>query len=123
MHSHLNHILEIEPNFLSGEDDHAHDDDITSVSFEIEGDVNPQKFMPWIQSVVQTDGVDILRSKGIIAMANDPFRFVYQGVHMLMSGDKQRAWREGEKRVSRIVFIGRNLNVEKLRAGFFNCKA
>jgi G3E family GTPase len=119
----LNHILEIEPNFLSGEDDHDHDDDITSVSFEIDGDVDPEKFMPWIHDVVQKDGVDILRSKGIIAMANDPFRFVYQGVHMLLSGDRQRAWREGEKRVSRIVFIGRNLDVEKLREGFFRCRA
>jgi G3E family GTPase len=56
--------------------------------------------------------------KGIIAFGDDPDRFVVQSVHMLLEGDHQRPWREGEARTSRLVFIGRNLPKEALRAGF-----
>ena len=49
---------------------------------------------------------------------NDPRRFVFQGVHMILDGDHQRAWKDGEKRDSKLVFIGRNLPEEKIRKGF-----
>ncbi|MBY0420990.1 MAG: GTP-binding protein, partial [Parvularculaceae bacterium] len=62
-------------------------------------------------------------SKGIIALSNEPRRFVYQGVHMQLDFDFQRAWREGEKRLSRIVFIGRNLDRDALQSGFEACAA
>jgi G3E family GTPase len=42
---------------------------------------------------------------------------------MLIEGDHQRAWREGEKRQSRLVFIGRNLDREKLERTFAACAA
>ena len=48
---------------------------------------------------------------------------MFQGVHMILDGDHQRAWKDGEKRDSRIVFIGRNLPEEKIRAGFESCIA
>ena len=55
--------------------------------------------------------------KGIIAFGDDPDRFVVQSVHMLLEGNHQRPWKEGEARTSRLVFIGRNLPKEALRAG------
>jgi G3E family GTPase len=64
---------------------------------------------------------DILRMKGILAMKDDPDRFVIQGVHMLMEGDHQRPWKTGERRESRLVFIGRDLPTEILRGGFAAC--
>jgi G3E family GTPase len=48
---------------------------------------------------------------------------VFQGVHMILDGDHQRPWREGEQRNSRLVFIGRNLPEEKIRTGFESCVA
>jgi G3E family GTPase len=102
---------------------HYHDEDMESVSFQIDGDVDPEKFMPWINDVVQKDGPDILRSKGILAFLNEPKRFVFQGVHMILDGDVQREWRAEEKRVSRIVFIGRKLKKDELREGFLACAA
>jgi G3E family GTPase len=48
---------------------------------------------------------------------------VFQGVHMILDGDHQRPWKEGEKRESRIVFIGRQLPEEKIREGFAGCVA
>jgi G3E family GTPase len=67
---------------------------------------------------VQRDGPDILRCKGIVAFRDEPKRFVFQGVHMILDGDLQRDWRPDEKRESRLVFIGRNLKADDIRAGF-----
>ena len=119
----LDRILELEPEFLEAGHHHHHDEEMQSMSIEIDGDVDPDKFMPWINDVVQRDGPDILRSKGILAFTNEPKRFVYQGVHMILDGDLQRDWRPDEKRTSKIVFIGRHLKTDELRKGFLACKA
>jgi G3E family GTPase len=108
----LERILDIEPGFLTEHHDHAHND----------GSMDPQKFVPWIQNVTQRFGADILRMKGIIAMENDNQRFVIQGVHMLIEGDSQQPWKTGEKRQTRLVFIGRNLPKDLLRDGFERCR-
>ena len=118
----LERILKIEPDFL-GEDTHEHDDDITSVSVSSETPVDPYLFMPWLRNLTATKGQDILRLKGIIAFPNEPKRFVVQSVHMLLDGDVQNDWAEGEARVSRLVFIGRNLDREELEQGFNDCRA
>ena len=107
--------------------DHApkilHDEEMQSVSIVLEGPVNPDLFLPWINEIVQRDGVDILRSKGILAFPNEAKRYVFQGVHMILDGDLQREWKPEEKRTSRIVFIGRRLKQDELRAGFMACAA
>ena len=102
---------------------HYHDEDMHSLALTIDGDVDPEKFLPWIQDYVQREGGDILRSKGILAFKDEPRRFVYQGVHMMMDGDLQRAWKPEEKRQSRIVFIGRKLKEDEIRSGFMACAA
>ena len=102
---------------------HFHDEDMHSLSLTIDGDVDPELFLPWIQDYVQREGGDILRSKGILAFKGEPRRFVYQGVHMMMDGDLQREWKKGEHRQSRIVFIGRRLKEGEIREGFMACAA
>jgi G3E family GTPase len=146
----LQRILEIEPDFLNVEDEHDHDHDdhehghhdhgheahghghglkhyhdeeMQSLSITLEGDVDPEKFLPWVNDYVQKEGLSILRSKGILAFKDEPKRFVYQGVHMMLDGDLQREWKPDEKRVSRIVFIGRHLKEDEIRAGFLACAA
>ncbi|HUI20071.1 MAG TPA: GTP-binding protein [Methylocella sp.] len=114
----LDRILEVEPDFLTGFHDHEHDDHVSSLSLVADRPLDPERFLPWIQEVIQTLGADILRMKGIIAFRDDPDRFVIQGVHMLLEGDRQRPWKLNEARTSRLVFIGRNLPEEVLRAGF-----
>src|SRR6266446_9648164 len=76
-----------------------------------------------IEDVTQNFGIDILRMKGIIAMKGDDERFVIQGVHMLIEGNRQRPWKTGEKRESRLVFIGRDLPKDELTRGFEACRA
>ena len=136
----LDRILEIEPDFLV-EDDHGHDhdhhhdhghghglkhyhdEDMQSVAMAHDGEVDPQKFMPWLNDLVQREGGKILRSKGILAFKGEPKRFVFQGVHMMLDGDVQRDWQPDEKRLSKFVFIGRDLPAEKIRQGFQACFA
>ncbi|MDP3320577.1 MAG: GTP-binding protein [Bosea sp. (in: a-proteobacteria)] len=119
----LDRILDIEPDFLESGHHHHHSDEVRSMSFTIPGDVDPEKFMPWINDVSQAQGPNILRSKGILAFKGEPRRFVFQGVHMILDGDLQRDWKEGETRSSRLVFIGRDLNENELRQGFEACAA
>ena len=85
--------------------------------------MNHEKFFPWINKLTQIDGPDILRLKGIVAFAGDDDRFVVQGVHMIVEGDHQRPWHDDEKRETRLVFIGRNLDQEKIERSFQACVA
>ena len=138
----LDRILEIEPEFLGGQHDHDHDHDhdhahhhhdgglkhyhdeeMQSVSLKFDKPLDPDKFFPWIQDLVQTEGPNILRCKGILSFKDDDERFVFQGVHMILDGDHQRPWQQGEKRESRIIFIGRRLPEDKIREGFAGCVA
>ncbi len=130
-HQHHAHDHECGPDCGHDHHDHdhggalkaIHDEEIQSVSFRIDGDVNPELFMPWINKIVQDMGPDILRSKGIMSFPNEPKRFVFQGVHMILDGDLQREWKPGEKRESKLVFIGRKLKQDELRRGFMACAA
>jgi G3E family GTPase len=118
----LKRILADEPDFLAEDHDHHHSE-VASVSLTTERPIDPDKFFPWRQGVTTTQGPDILRLKGILAMKGDDERYVVQGVHMLLEGDHQRPWREGEARQSRLVFIGRKLDAAALRDGFNACAA
>lgn len=118
----LDRVLEIEPDLLS-EDDHEHDQDITSVSLSSERALDPRRFMPWLRELTATRGPDILRLKGIIAFPEEPKRFVVQGVHMLLEADLQRDWLPTDPRTSRLIFIGRNLDRDALQASFEACVA
>ena len=100
---------------------HYHDEDMQSLSLRTSKPLDPTKFMPWLQGLVQAEGQKILRSKGILAFTNDDDRYVFQGVHMMLEGDHQRKWKDGEPRESRLVFIGRELPEQLIRDGFESC--
>ena len=144
----LDRILDLEPEFLEGDGHdhdhhhdhhghdrdhkhahhhgglkHYHDEDMQSISLRSDQPLDPDKFFPWVQDLVQKEGPNILRCKGILAFKDDDQRFVFQGVHMILDGDHQRPWKDGEKRDSRIVFIGRNLPGKKIAEGFESCIA
>jgi G3E family GTPase len=148
----LDRILEIEPEFLEADDrdhhhdhghdhdhdhehghhahdhpaggfKHYHDEEMQSVSLKLDKPLDPDKFFPWVQTLVQEEGQNILRCKGILSFKGDPKRFVFQGVHMILDGDHQREWNADEERLSRIVFIGRKLSEPSIRAGFESCLA
>lgn len=119
----LDRILDIEPDFLEPGHHHHHSEDISSIAVTVSGEINPEKFMPWINEFTQLRGPDLLRCKGILAFKNEPRRFVFQGVHMILDGDLQRDWRDDETRQSKMVFIGRNLNRQDIEAAVEACRA
>ncbi len=145
----LDRILDIEPEFLTADESghdhhhdhdhhrdhghdhhhhhgglkHYHDEDMQSIALKSDKPLDPDKFFPWVQNLVATEGKDILRCKGILSFKDDPERFVFQGVHMILDGDHQRKWQDGERRDSRLIFIGRKLPEQKIRQGFESCVA
>jgi len=103
--------------------DHVAESGISSISLTSQRPVNGNKVTAWLNNVLQTRGPDILRAKGILDVAGEERRLVFQAVHMILEGDFQGPWREGDKRYSRMVFIGRNLDEAALRQGFEACAA
>ena len=118
----LDRVLAHAPDFLTS-DEHEHDDDIASVSFELEQPLDAERFNAWMSALLAEQGNDILRTKGILSYSNDHRPFAFQAVHMMADGQFLAGWREGDRRVSRLVFIGRNLNRPRLRRGFESCQA
>lgn len=102
--------------------DHEHDDEVSSVGITLPGDLNEKKLNSWLSEVLATQGADIFRMKGVLSIKGDPHRFVFQGVHMLFDGRADRAWGPKERHNS-LIFIGRNLDREKLTKGFTKCLA
>ena len=149
----LERILTLEPQFLNpahGEEGHVHDEDcdhdhghdhdhhdhnhgdhagrlhledIRGVSLRLDRPVDGTRMTKWLNDLLAEQGADILRAKGIIDVAGEPRRLVFQAVHMMLEGDLQQPWTEGETRESRMVFIGRNLDEAALKAGFERCAA
>ena len=146
----LDRILDLEPEFLNpahGEDGHVHDEhcghahgdsahhdhaqgghahedqDIQGVSLTSERPLDGQKVTQWLDTLLQRRGPDILRAKGILDVKGEDRRLVFQAVHMIMEGDLQRPWKAAERRYSRMVFIGRNLDQAALEAGLRRCEA
>ncbi|WP_297800205.1 GTP-binding protein [uncultured Brevundimonas sp.] len=102
---------------------HNHHDDIKGYSFSLDRPLNGAKFTAWLDKLLGEQGQNILRAKGIIDVAGEDRRLVFQAVHMILEGDLQEPWGENERRWSRAVFIGRDLNEAELKAGFEACAA
>jgi G3E family GTPase len=102
---------------------HAHEDDIKGIALSLDRPLDGQKFTQWLDLLLGSQGQNILRAKGIIDVKGEDRRLVFQAVHMILEGDLQKPWGEKERRWSRAVFIGRDLDEADLRAGFEACAA
>ena len=116
----LEQALEIDPEFL-GEDAHEHDESVFSFAIVESGEVDLEKLNAWLTELLQTQGPNIFRMKGILNVAGEDNRFVFQGVHMIFDGRPDRPWKPEESRKNELVFIGRNLDSKQLRQDFQDC--
>jgi G3E family GTPase len=116
----LNRALEIDPQFL-GEEAHEHDETVTSIALVESGSVDGEKLNRWIGKLLRDQGQDIFRTKGILNIAGEENRFVFQGVHMLFEGRPDRPWKPNEIPKNELVFIGRNLDEVQLKQDFRAC--
>ena len=140
----LNAKLEIDPEFLSadtahGHDHHdhghdhvhdehcdhphhhAHDDDVKSFVFRAERPFAPAKLEDFLGSIVQVYGPKMLRYKGVLYMKGSDRKVIFQGVHQLMGSDLGPKWVAGEKKLSKMVFIGIDLPRDILLQGLEGC--
>lgn len=146
----LDRVLEMEPHFLENENshvehedhhehahcgeectdpthdhslhghDHHHDESITSVGIEADGDCDGRKLNAWISELLRVKGQDIFRMKGVFSVKGTKDRVIFQGVHMLLDAATVLAWGDAPRK-NRLVFIGRNLDRAELHAGFTDC--
>ena len=136
----LNAKLEIDPDFLTAEaahehhdhahdehcdhpHHHAHDDDVKSFVFRSDRPFNPTKLEDFLGAIVQVYGPKMLRYKGVLYMKGTDKKVIFQGVHQLMGSDLGPKWLPGEKKGSKMVFIGIDLPKEILLQGMEGCLA
>jgi G3E family GTPase len=144
----LNAKLEIDPEFLNADDHahpahdhghdheghdhaegehcdhphhHAHDDDVKSFVFRADKAFNPAKLEDFLGAIVQVYGPKMLRYKGVLYMKGSDKKVIFQGVHQLMGSDLGPKWMPGEKKQSKMVFIGIDLPKEILLQGLEQC--
>ena len=139
----LNATLEIDPEFLTvqGHDHHhgheghdhgpgeacdhphhhAHDDDVKSFAFKSERAFSPTKLEDFLAAIVQVYGPKMLRYKGVLFMKGSDKKVIFQGVHQMMGSDLGPKWAPGEKKASKLVFIGIDLPKEILLQGLEGC--
>ena len=136
----LNAKLDIDPDFLT-EDDHAHhdhehgencdhpshghgaghhhhhDDDVKSFVFRSDRAFDPARLEDFLGAIVNIYGPRMLRYKGVLNMAGTDRKVIFQGVHQLMGSDLGPRWGDGEKKASKMVFIGIDLPKDILLQG------
>ena len=123
----LDRVLKMEPGFLAeaadGAHHHHHDSNISSVGIHEAGELDLMKLNEWVSTFLRTRGSDIYRMKGVFAIEGLECKFVFQGVHMIFDGKpmEEAPWKEGEEKVNRAVFIGRNLDKDAIMASFRSC--
>ncbi|KAJ0427832.1 putative cobW/HypB/UreG, nucleotide-binding domain, cobalamin (vitamin B12) biosynthesis CobW [Helianthus annuus] len=101
--------------------DHKHDSAVSSVSIVSEGTLDLDELDDWLERLVEEKGDDLYRMKGVLSVSDSETRYVFQGVHSTLDGCPGKPWGPDEKRVNKLVFIGRNLDESALRKGFKGC--
>ncbi len=117
----LEAVLEREPDFLATGHHHHHNNAISSFAFTTHGEFEAARLDEFFGALVQVYGEDMLRYKGLLAVAGQSRQIILQGVHQLVATNVGRPWADNEARESRIVFIGRNLPREIFEKGLRQC--
>ena len=99
---------------------HEHEGDITSASIVCPGTIDPDKFNNWLRMLLIMEGMDVFRAKGILNTKNSDKRYIFQSVYMLFEGRFEDSW-DNRPKENKMVFIGRNLNKERLENGIQSC--
>ena len=102
--------------------EHSHDSKVSSASIELPGAFNVSKLNSWLEEFLLENGPDIYRMKGVVAIEDQDYRFVFQGVHMIFGSQKGAEWGD-QTPFNRLVFIGKNLDESFIRASLEKCLA
>ena len=83
---------------------------IVSEGFTVEGELDEQKFVYWIQGILQYNSASVFRIKGILSIKGKKNKLIFQSVRQFFLVEDGEEWKEGEQRFTKLVFIGRKLN-------------
>ena len=101
---------------------HHHDEEITSIGISDPRALDPKKLDEWLGYLLQSQGADIFRMKGVLNIKGEERRYVFHGVHMMFDSRLERPW-GATPRQNSLVFIGRKLDRQEIEAGFESCIA
>ena len=106
--------LDSRPSHHDQEEDHKHDDDITSVPIVVDQAFEPKALIKRLQQLVQDQ--EIYRIKGFVSVPNKSMRLVLHGVGKRFDYFYDRPWQAGEPQQTKLVVIGRQLKVKGIEA-------
>ena len=109
-----------EPSFLENHFVHSHDPDVETCSVRIIGELDAQLVEAAAREIAADWGDDLLRWKGVLAIAGNDRRVALQGVHRIFEMHDLDRW-EGPHRDSRVVFIGKHLDRDRLAGCLERC--
>jgi G3E family GTPase len=97
-----------------------HDSRVNSFSIVKEGEIVPQRLSRWMQSIgdLEAEKGQIFRIKAILAVKGHPYKHVFHAVMDVNDEDDAGPWGPDEKKISKIVFIGKSLDQKFLRDSF-----
>ncbi|MCT8162491.1 GTPase [Pseudomonas putida] len=93
-------------------------DRISTLVLRSETPLDIDRLSDFMNELLENHGKQLLRYKGVLNIAGDDRRLVFQGVLKLYGFDWDAEWAEGEARESVMVFIADDLPEEAIRAGF-----
>ena len=121
----LAHYFEPKPHDHNHHHSHHHDEPhyggTEALALETDIPMNEEKFCAWLSETIDRFGAELLRFKGVINMAGTDQRYVVNGVHMMVEADYDNSTQKRKSNISRMVFIGKDLQKEVLRTGFMEC--
>ena len=97
-----------------------HDERVSSIGIKVKGEIDEDKLNKFMAKLLENPK-DIYRMKGVLAMHENPYKLVFQGVHEMTFTEPLALWKEGEERINKMVFIGKDLDKAMIRAGFEGC--
>jgi G3E family GTPase len=118
-------ILSYDPDFFQDEDEKKiHNlEMVQSVGVQFKGDLHAQWFNMFMMDLLKERAADLYRTKGLLSFhGQGDTKFVFQGVHEQINfGPAKEPWKEGEERINKFVFIGKNLNRAELTKSLIEC--
>ena len=93
--------------------------EVSSVSLNLPGFVDPEGLKLWLQMLFLTEGMDVFRSKGILNVENSTKRYLFQSVYMMFEGRFDKLWGDHTPE-NKLVFIGQNLDASRLEESLKN---
>ena len=118
-------ILDYDPDFFeSQEGDNKHNLElVSSVGIQFKGELHAQWFNMFMMDLLRERAADLYRTKGLLSFhGQGNTKFVFQGVHEQINfGPAQEPWKDGEEKINKFVFIGKNLNRAELTKSLMEC--